>query len=70
MDFEFSFKTRTSDIEKIKGNPCDVLIIGGGITGAVAANILAANGLKVVLAEKGDFASGTSSGSSKLIHVR
>ncbi len=68
MDFEFSFKTRTSDIEKIKGNPCDVLIIGGGITGAGAANILAANGLKVVLAEKGDFASGTSSGSSKLIH--
>ena len=68
MDMEFSYKTRISDIEKIKGKQCDVLIVGGGITGAGIANILAANGLNVVLAEKGDFASGTSSGSSKLIH--
>ena len=53
MDMEFSYRTRTSDIEKIKGKQCDVLIVGGGITGAGVANILAANGLNVVLAEKG-----------------
>ena len=68
MEGEFSYRTRTADIGKIKGKPCDVLIVGGGITGAGTANILAANGLDVVLVEKGDFASGTSSGSSKLIH--
>lgn len=68
MDFEFSHKTRKEDIEKIKNSYCDVLVVGGGITGAGVANILAANGLKVILVDKGDFASGTSSGSSKLIH--
>lgn len=68
MDMEFSYRTRAADIALMNGKSCDVLIIGGGITGAGAANILAANGLNVVLAEKGDFASGTSSGSSKLIH--
>lgn len=68
MDVEFSYRTRSEDIEKIKGKQCDVLIVGGGITGAGAVNILAANGLDVVLVDKGDFASGTSSGSSKLIH--
>ncbi|MHB1440922.1 MAG: glycerol-3-phosphate dehydrogenase/oxidase [Cuniculiplasma sp.] len=46
----------------------DVAIVGGGITGAGIANILSQNGLKIILLEKGDFASGTSSGSSKLIH--
>ena len=68
MDFEFSYKTRSDDIEKIRNSDCDVLVIGGGITGAGVANILASNGVSVVLVEKGDFASGTSSGSSKLIH--
>ncbi|MDB5037297.1 MAG: hypothetical protein JWQ35_825, partial [Bacteriovoracaceae bacterium] len=46
----------------------DVLIIGGGITGAAVARDAAFRGLKVALIEAGDFASGTSSGSSKLIH--
>ncbi len=68
MENEFSYRTRAVDIGKIRGKPCDVLIVGGGITGAGAANILAANGISVILVEKGDFASGTSSGSSKLIH--
>ncbi|MGP6239204.1 glycerol-3-phosphate dehydrogenase/oxidase [Cuniculiplasma sp. SKW4] len=46
----------------------DVAIIGGGITGAGIANIMASNGVKCILLEMKDFGSGTSSGSSKLIH--
>lgn len=46
----------------------DVLIVGGGITGAGVARETALRGLKTVLLDKGDFASGTSSRSSKLIH--
>ncbi len=46
----------------------DILVIGGGITGAGIALDAASRGLKVALVEKGDFASGTSSKSTKLIH--
>jgi glycerol-3-phosphate dehydrogenase len=46
----------------------DLLVIGGGITGAGAALDAALRGLRVALIDKGDFASGTSSISSKLIH--
>jgi glycerol-3-phosphate dehydrogenase len=46
----------------------DLLVIGGGINGAAVANIAAGEGLKVALLEKGDFASGTSSKSTKLVH--
>lgn len=46
----------------------DVLIIGGGITGAWAAYDAARRGLHVALVEKADWASGTSSASSKMIH--
>ena len=46
----------------------DVLVIGGGIHGAAVARDAAGRGLKVMLAEKGDYASATSSASSKLIH--
>ncbi|WP_344869244.1 glycerol-3-phosphate dehydrogenase/oxidase [Amycolatopsis ultiminotia] len=46
----------------------DVLIIGGGVTGASAARDAALRGLSTVLVERDDFASGTSSRSSKLIH--
>jgi len=48
--------------------PLDLLVIGGGITGAGILHDAALRGLKVALVEKGDFASGTSSRSSKLIH--
>lgn len=68
MENEFSFRTRSAKIEEISGQECSVLIIGGGITGAGIASVLAENGIDAVLVEKGDFASGTSSGSSKLIH--
>ncbi|MEO6774493.1 MAG: glycerol-3-phosphate dehydrogenase [Kofleriaceae bacterium] len=46
----------------------DLVVIGGGITGAGIARDAALRGMKVGLFEKGDFASGTSSKSSKLIH--
>ena len=48
--------------------PFDVLIIGGGATGAGAALDAATRGLKVALVEQEDFASGTSSRSTKLVH--
>ena len=46
----------------------DLMVIGGGIHGAAVARDAAGRGLKVMLAEKGDYASATSSASSKLIH--
>ena len=46
----------------------DVLVVGGGITGAGVALDAAARGLRTALVERGDFASGTSSRSSKLVH--
>jgi glycerol-3-phosphate dehydrogenase len=46
----------------------DVVVIGGGITGAGIARDAALRGMKVALFEKGDYASGTSSKSSKLVH--
>ena len=46
----------------------DLLVIGGGINGAAIANIACGRGLKVALLEKGDFAGGTSSKSTKLVH--
>ncbi|MBN1869662.1 MAG: glycerol-3-phosphate dehydrogenase/oxidase [Candidatus Omnitrophica bacterium] len=56
------------DIQRFKQYQYDVLIVGGGINGAAIAHMSALNGLKVALLEKGDFASGTSSKSTKLIH--
>src|SRR4029079_1517313 len=46
----------------------DVLVVGGGVTGCAIARDAALRGLTVALVEKGDFASGTSSRSSRLIH--
>ena len=47
---------------------CDVLVVGGGITGAGVALDAASRGYSVVLIDRGDFASGTSSRSTKLVH--
>ncbi len=48
--------------------PLDVLVVGGGITGAGIAHDAALRGLRVGLVEQDDFASGTSSRSSKMVH--
>jgi len=56
------------DIERFKRTTYDLLVIGGGINGAAIAHLAAKRGMKVALLEKGDFASGTSSKSTKLIH--
>lgn len=64
--------TRTAALEKLEargtGEPFDVLVIGGGITGAGVAVDAASRGLSTALVEREDFASGTSSKSSKLVH--
>lgn len=64
----FSAKDRSSTIEKLQKETFDLLVIGGGITGVGIALDAAGRGLKVALVEKQDFAAGTSSRSTKLIH--
>jgi glycerol-3-phosphate dehydrogenase len=54
--------------EALTDGTYDLLILGGGITGAGVALDAALRGLRVALIERGDFASGTSSASSKLVH--
>jgi glycerol-3-phosphate dehydrogenase len=56
------------DLDALAADDFDLLVIGGGITGAGAALDAALRGLRVALIDKGDFASGTSSVSSKLVH--
>ncbi|MEQ1722207.1 MAG: glycerol-3-phosphate dehydrogenase/oxidase [Pseudobdellovibrio sp.] len=65
---EFSFKTRNANLQKLKNEKFDLLIIGGGVTGAGVARDAALRGLKVALVEANDFSVGTSSRSSKLVH--
>ena len=61
-------RNRDSAIQALVAEPLDVLVIGGGITGAGAALDAASRGLRVGLVEARDLAAGTSSRSSKLIH--
>jgi glycerol-3-phosphate dehydrogenase len=56
------------EAQRLEQGPFDLLVIGGGIYGAWTAYDAALRGLSVALLEKGDWASGTSSTSSKLIH--
>ena len=64
----FSNNNRAEITKNLQSTAFDLLIIGGGITGAGIALDAASRGMKVALIEKGDFASGTSSKSTKLIH--
>ena len=61
-----AIKLRQSNLEKLREQEFDVLILGGGINGAVAAASLAGRGVRVALIEGADFASGVSSNSSNL----
>jgi glycerol-3-phosphate dehydrogenase len=65
---DFSYFERSNIIQNLENDHFDLIIIGGGITGAGIALDAASRGLKVALIEKSDFASGTSSKSTKLIH--
>ncbi len=66
---EFSQTTRARHLAGLDpAQPFDILIIGGGITGAGAARDAALRGYRVALIDKKDFAAGTSSKSTKLVH--
>jgi glycerol-3-phosphate dehydrogenase len=64
----FSILKRNQHLNEIQQTVFDVFIVGGGITGAGIALDAASRGLKVLLIEQNDFASGTSSRSTKLVH--
>jgi glycerol-3-phosphate dehydrogenase len=55
-------------LDQLADQRFDVLVVGGGITGAGVALDAASRGLRTAMIDKGDFASGTSSKSSKLVH--
>lgn len=65
---EFSKKIRQQNLQNMQEETLDLLVIGGGITGAGVALQAAASGLKTGLIEMQDFAEGTSSRSTKLVH--
>jgi glycerol-3-phosphate dehydrogenase len=64
----FSSQQRKEHIKEAQEKVFDILIIGGGITGACAARDAARRGLSTAVVEKNDWAFGTSSRSSKLVH--
>src|SRR4051795_3548299 len=59
---------RPTMLRRLADEEFDVVVVGGGITGAGVALDAASRGLRTALVDQGDFASGTSSKSSKLIH--
>eukprot|EP01136_Pigoraptor_vietnamica_P034681 Opistho-1_new@98950 len=61
-------KTRVDSLKIASEQEFDLVVVGGGIVGAGVAQDAASRGLSVLLLEKGDFASGTSSRTTKLIH--
>jgi glycerol-3-phosphate dehydrogenase len=60
--------TRAATLNRLASEPFDLLVVGGGATGAAIARDAALRGLSVALVDAGDFAGQTSSHSSKLIH--
>src|SRR5829696_714845 len=68
VDMSLGSFDRSDNVAKLGGATYDVLVVGGGITGAGVALDAASRGLSVALVERDDFASGTSSKSSKLVH--
>ena len=59
---------RSAMLQRLEHEAFDVLVVGAGVTGAGVALDAAARGLRVALIERDDFASGTSSKSSKMAH--
>ena len=65
---QLSPQTRGEALARMASRQFDIVIIGGGVTGAGAALDAVTRGLSVALVEARDYSSGTSSRSSKLIH--
>lgn len=59
---------REEQLDRLASDTFDILIVGGGVTGAYTALDASLRGYRVALVEKNDFASGTSSKSSKMVH--
>jgi glycerol-3-phosphate dehydrogenase len=68
VDASISAATRSVSLAAMGGRPVDVLVVGGGITGAGVARDAAMRGFRTALVERSDFAAGTSGRSSRLIH--
>ena len=68
FDSSLNPEQRAADLARLSKEHFDVLVIGGGINGVGVALDAATRGLTVALVESADFAAGTSSRSSKLIH--
>ena len=68
MEAPFSFETRAAYLDAMAAEPVDLLIIGGGVTGAGIARDAAMRGIRTAIVDKGDFGCGTSSRSSRLVH--
>ncbi len=60
--------SQRATLDRLAAEPADILVIGGGITGAGVARDAAMRGLRTVLVEQGDLGCGTSSRSSRLVH--
>jgi len=67
-NFQWSFLDRSKDLKRAASETFDLIIVGGGITGAGIAREAALRNLKFIIIDKNDFAFGTSSKSSKLAH--
>ncbi|HEY9429501.1 MAG TPA: glycerol-3-phosphate dehydrogenase [Gemmatimonadaceae bacterium] len=68
VTYPLSLATRESNLSALGEEPFDIVVVGAGITGAGVAREAAMRGMRVALVEKEDFASGTSSRSSRLVH--
>jgi len=68
MDSLFSAQTRRADLDALAAGPVDLLVIGGGITGAGIARDAALRGIRTALVDAGDFGGATSSRSTRLVH--
>ena len=68
MEHAFSAATRRTDLDAVAAQPVDLLVIGGGVTGAGVARDAAMRGFSTALVDAGDFGRGASSRSSRLVH--
>lgn len=68
MTEEFSARTRAANLDRMQSERFELLVVGGGIVGAGIAREAAVSGLRTALVERGDFASGTSGKTSRLVH--